>query len=332
MNTIEFNWEIINFYKLYKIMKIFTSTSFPETAQYQIQIKISSSFEDLLENTIGFYIRTETAFTGSYIISQIGPNGEQPLKSTLILSISNMMLLYEAKLGTFMENSYQDKLVMNFKFDIFYNFFNTTIHINSLPCKLPFASIDTNSEISILNNESKFDNKESLVFTIDGQHYSVSKNILCATNSSYFKYLCNTEEDITDKLIIKDRPKAFKKMLLFIINNSTMLLQLDSHLEQWTYEYDMIQDLLIVANKYDVQNLKFICEQILLRNITIDNALELIQLAFLNDAKCLEKCVAGFIKFHIEKFSEKFLSLPQEQMNKIIEQTRKIDSKYSAFI
>lgn len=326
MNTIEFNWEIINFHKLYKILKIFTSTPFPETAQYQIQIKISSSFEDLLENTIGFYIKTETAFTGSYIISQIGPNGEQTLKSTLILSISNMMLLYEDKLGTFMENSYQDKSVMNFKFDIFYNLFNTTIHINSLP------SIDTNSEISFLNNESKFDNKESLVFTIDGQHYNVSKNILCATNSSYFIYLCTTEEDITDKLIIKDRPEAFKKMLLFIINNSTMLLQLDSYLESWTYDYDMIQDLLIVANKYDVQNLKFICEQILLRNITIDNALELIQLAFLNDAKCLKKCVAGFIKFHIEKFSEKFLSLPQEQMYEIIEQIRKIDSKYSAFI
>lgn len=324
LSTIEYNWEILHFFKIYKFMKIFASTRFPENEQYQVQIEIASFNSPSEKELLRIYMTTEEEFAGSYEIFFIDLKERELLVSTDVVYISKRMLLYEKELGLLIKNSDSDAFELNFRFDIFYSFSNTTIHVNPLPSS---AAKDLKSEKSILDNDSKFDNKESLEFIIDGQHYSVSKNRLCAINSSYFKHLCNTEEDITNELIIKDRPKAFQEMLSFIIINSAR--PLDLCLEQWIRKSGMVKDLLIVANKYDVQNLKTICEEILLQNITFENALELIQLALLNDAKCLEKCVASFIKFYIEKFLrfETFLSLPQEQIDKILEATEKIDSK-----
>lgn len=324
-NTTECNWEIIDFWKLCRFMKTFISMPFPytEQAKYQIRIEIKISFLSEGDMIIGFYILTKNEEFGSYYsICQIGPKGEETLKSESSL-LHNMMLLYETKISTLKENSYIDLLKMNFKFEIFFQVLNTTVHTKSLS----FSALKNllESEKLIIDNDSKFDGKELITFIIDGKDYSISKNLLYATNSSYFKILCNTK-DISDKIIITDKPDVFKDILSFIINDSTTKLDLYVWEERIQNSKRTIEDFLIIANKYDIQNLKFVCEQILLQNITIDNSLKLMQIAMQTNAEYLKKCVAGFIKFHIKFLrNKKFLSLPKEQINEIIEIINKLE-------
>jgi len=100
----------------------------------------------------------------------------------------------------------------------------------------------------------------------------------------------------------------------------------------------MLKTLLTAADKYDVQTLKLTCEHYLLRYITIENALELAQLAVSSNATFLETHLATFIKFHMKEITEikEFRTLLQEDLNKIIELIEKSTifegSTYCSFI
>ncbi|TGZ53452.1 Uncharacterized protein DBV15_12929 [Temnothorax longispinosus] len=83
----------------------------------------------------------------------------------------------------------------------------------------------------------------------------------------------------------------------------------------------MLKNLLTAADKYDVPSLKLTCQHYLLCSLTIENAVELVQLAFSSNAKFLETHLVTFIKFHIKgiRDTEAFQSLSQEDLNKIME-------------
>lgn len=133
---------------------------------------------------------------------------------------------------------------------------------------------------------------------------------------------CSTyEENMTNDLITindNDMQDVFKIMLMY----------LKTGLTSKELDYYKTKSLLEVANKCDLQNLKLICEEYLIRTITIDSVIEFVQLAFLNNAKNLEKHAASFIKFYIQEIIniEEFLSLPQEHLDKIIELVVKIQT------
>ncbi|XP_050465293.1 uncharacterized protein LOC126858770 isoform X2 [Cataglyphis hispanica] len=321
--TIEYNWEIPHFYEVGKSISKFISPSFPENAQYQIEINVFSSQSELRglfdwpekkilkprqSQRLRFYIRTKAAFVGSCEIFCTKLEKVDSLISTDVVYIEKKRLLGDSEIL-----EHVTPLELHFKFEILYCFSN--IYINSLPL---FATKDLKSERSILDDYNlNFNDEESLEFIIDGEHYSIIKSILCA-GSNYFKYLCSIQEDITNELIIKDRPEAFKQMLSFIVID--LVLQFTDYLEEWVCESRIIPDLLIVADKYDVQNLKFICESLLLKNLAVENASELIELATVSDTKRLRKTVTNFIKSCKEKFvlTKTFLSLRRDRRYKIL--------------
>lgn len=255
-----------------------------------------------------FYIITEAPFIGSCEIFCTRLEKVESFISTDIVYIEKKRLLCD--IDVVLDRL---KIELHFRFDILHGFLN--IHINSLPL---FATKDLKSEKSILDHNSNFNDEESLEFIIDGQHYSIIKSILCA-GSNYFKYLCNIQEDITSELIIKDRPEAFKKMLSFIIID-LLILQFTDYLEEWVRESHIIPDLLIVADRYDVPNLKFVCESVLVKDIAVENVSELMELATVSDTSRLKKNVTNFLKSCKEKFvySKTFLSLRRDRRYKIL--------------
>lgn len=54
-------------------------------------------------------------------------------------------------------------------------------------------------------------------------------------------------------------------------------------------------DLLRIADKYDLPDLKKDCEETICDNLTVENAAEMLNLAHLHQAQILKKCVLDFI-------------------------------------
>ncbi|XP_050465796.1 uncharacterized protein LOC126859002 isoform X2 [Cataglyphis hispanica] len=209
----------------------------------------------------------------------------------------------------------KDTLTMGFTFEILYRYLIDTMHIEALPLS-KLSLTYSNSQNSTLDDIPD----GTITFVLNGKYYDVSKKLL--HNTKCVEYFCSTyKENMTNDLITindNDMQDVFHIMLMY----------LKTGLILGEFDYYKIKKLLEVAHKCDLQNLKLICEEYLIRTITIDSVIELVQLAFLNNAKNLEKHAATFIKFNIQEIIniKEFLSLPQEHLDKIIELVAKIQT------
>ncbi|XP_024881127.1 BTB and MATH domain-containing protein 43-like [Temnothorax curvispinosus] len=192
-------------------------------------------------------------------------------------------------------------LIVHCEFEIFHNLIDKTIRMKLYDL-----------EDSIVD-KFRCKDEESIEFIVGKNQYIISRKLLHATDSSYFKYICLTHKEkvknMTDELVTDNEIQSFEQILMYFTTGS---------IEQ---RYYMLKDLLTAADKYDVPRLKLICEHYLLRHITFENAVELIQLAFSSNAKFLETNLATFIKLHIEEIRDTiaFKSLSREDSNKIME-------------
>lgn len=313
-SVVEYTWDIDRAITLFKIVKVLFSEAFPETALYRIKLNIDIDTSQILNSKLRFYLLTETEFMGICDCFVYSADFNQiPCKSTTGL-ISNMTLLYETTLESLGRDSFiRDRIVMYFKFEILHRFFTQSIHMDIIPSRTTIYK-DLNPECAIRIN-FKANNKESITFIVNGERYDLPKTLLRAVNSKYFKNICdmyeNNKNNIPYEIKIDDMPIAFKEMLSFIL----------SGLLPESLDYYMLQDLLMVAHKYDVQTLKLICEHYLLRLINLKNSIDLVILAFSCNAKTLEKHTAIFIKFYLKEVVrlEEFNHLTQKHLDKIIE-------------
>ncbi|XP_011706240.1 PREDICTED: protein maternal effect lethal 26-like isoform X2 [Wasmannia auropunctata] len=256
---------------------------------------------------IKFYIRTNTPFTGSCTVIN-------PPKSVLSKSVSgyikDMTLLMEI---SDLDHIYTDTFIIRCKFEILHIVISNTIHMN-LPSSTVYPKDETSEDSTFNQFEPK--NVNSIKFIIDKEQYVISKKLLYATNSSYFKNMCLThnkdEKELTNELKRNNEVQAFKYLLLFILTGS---------IEEIQDNYCMLEQLLIIANKYDVSALKLTCKHYLLRHITIENAMKLVQLAFSSNAKYLESHSATFFKLYKNDIinTKEFRDLLPEDSDKIME-------------
>ncbi|KYN16010.1 hypothetical protein ALC57_11735 [Trachymyrmex cornetzi] len=204
------------------------------------------------------------------------------------------------------------------KFEIFHKLENNTIRMNLSSTSSALFSKDVKS-LEVLNlNEFQSKNDESLNFILGSEQYAVSKKLLRGTNSSYFKNICQThksEIDMTNELM--SELENFK-ILLLIINNSKSV---SDYYKTNGYNNYLLKQILITADKYDVLTVKLTCEHYLVRGITIENVMELIQLVFSLNAKFLETHLATFVKFYMKEIMNTtgFQILPQKDFTKFME-------------
>ncbi|XP_024886042.1 BTB and MATH domain-containing protein 43-like [Temnothorax curvispinosus] len=235
--------------------------------------------------------------------------------------ISDMTLLIEVSDYSCIST---EAFIIHCKIENFHQLISNTIHMNLQPSTTVFKKVKS-FEGSTLEFISK--NEKSIKFIVGEEQYVIPKKLLCDTNSSYFKIICLTrgekEKDMTNELATDNELQTFKQILVFILTGS--IKQCD---------YEMLKKLLTAADKYDVPTLKLTCEYYLLRYITIKNAVELIQLALLSNAKFLETHSTIFIKFYVKEImdTKEFQNLPQEDLNKVLELIEKCETLESRTI
>lgn len=101
--------------------------------------------------------------------------------------------------------------------------------------------------------------------------------------------------DSKDRCIeIEDiEPKVFKALLHFIYTDT--LCPSDGHGDQGADEDNMVQQLIVASNRYNLDRLKLICEDKLAQRICLDNMLTTLILATQNNCRYLENIRLDYI-------------------------------------
>ncbi|XP_024873310.1 protein roadkill-like isoform X2 [Temnothorax curvispinosus] len=288
---VDHTWKIDQFMCLPNITSMIKSPPFPDTGQYMIQIDILRQPDTIC--VLKFCILTSKTFNGS-CTTTIMLQPARTLTSRFITGgISNKTLLLEISTSNF-QIHYSDTLIVHCKLEYFHELEHETTRMNLIPSSTVFSKDARYFENLIFDKEPK--DEESIKFVVGREQYFVSKKLLWASKSSYFKNICRTHEQGREKNMTKELTsnelQTFKQILLYIITGSVKQC-----------DYDMLKKLLTAADKYDVLALKLTCEHYLLRSLTIENAVELVQLASSCNAKFLEVHSANFIKFHTKEIT-----------------------------
>ena len=128
------------------------------------------------------------------------------------------------------------------------------------------------------------DKYADFVFKVENEKIAAHRVILAARSTVFAAmFQCDMKENKTNETEIEDMtPAAFRALLRFIYTG---------HCEVG----NLAEQLLIAANKYDIQDLKEICVKELRMKLTVDNAVDLLILADLHQANDLKGGAILFI-------------------------------------
>ncbi|KAL6267363.1 hypothetical protein P5V15_000438 [Pogonomyrmex californicus] len=309
----DFTWEIKNFVCITKMADRLISPSFPQKSQFIIEMYIIHTEKG---NLIHLYLNSKVEFLGSceLHIFYSKTNRMTKLTEMSICSTKRFLKLYEIEEDTFRKYLHtENTITMQFVFENYCKIQNDTVHANVVTSCPIFQNEQIIHKNSILCNDFTSNDIKSITFKIQEEYYTVPIYLLRASNSSFFMNFCDTEKDVDlDELIPDDQIEYLKDILHFFITSS--LPDINSY-------FDYHERLLEIAHKYDVRDVKKICEVYLVDNITIKNVIELAQRALSCDADFLISHIISFIKIHFQKIanSVQFKYLSHEDSNKIME-------------
>jgi speckle-type POZ protein len=155
------------------------------------------------------------------------------------------------------------------------------------------------------------------VFKVENVNIPAHRAILAARSpvfAAMFQH--DMQENKTNETEIEDvTPAAFKALLQFIYTG---------HCEVGM----LAEELLVAANKYDIQDLKQMCDKELRKKLTVDNAVDLLFLSELHQANDLRDGAMHFINKNAEAVMEKpsWIRLPvtyiTELYSKLVESVK----------
>lgn len=226
--------------------------------------------------------------------------------------LTHNKMIYELPLHKLIIRNYleDDILRVHFYFEIIENILH---HI--------MLETINESEESAMNN-SALENKSGLkvTFVIDKKSLSIDKGILCS-KSKFFESMLDNEKK-GNKIKISDITyDVFKNFISYLETESlkdslgslylhditlyTKLKYYRSGLNSNYVEFrQMLHDLIVVANKYNVQDLLLSCETFLIKTMYKLNVIDDLEIAYLNRAQFLEKYAIRFIKLYIDDFAK----------------------------
>lgn len=139
------------------------------------------------------------------------------------------------------------------------------------------------------------ENFSDVTLTLNGKNFEVHRAILAA-RSSVFKALFEIDmnkEKKTDVVEIKeDDCEAFVELLHFIYTGKV------NNLDKFAY------NLFRLSDKYDLRDLKRICERSLSSTLKFDNAIDFLILAELHGAQKLKRSAVNFIVSNISTLKD----------------------------
>lgn len=139
--------------------------------------------------------------------------------------------------------------------------------------------------LSLLENSEYSD---VIVSCVNGKEFRVHKNILASRSAVFdamFKY--NMKENESNYVEISDiDEKVLEQMLRYIYTDRCENIA----------EY--AEGLFVAADKYDLEGLKLRCEQVLLKNLSVENAAAILIIADMHHAEKLKSDAINFIVRH----------------------------------
>ncbi|XP_065211321.1 speckle-type POZ protein-like [Planococcus citri] len=133
----------------------------------------------------------------------------------------------------------------------------------------------------LLHNQTFVD----VTFVVDGKNFGAHRSILAARSPVFeamFKH--NMQENRLNEVNISDiRSEVFEEFLLFMYTDKTPNCK-------------TVTELFLVADKYQVESLQVLCEEIILKELSVENAIDLLCFADLHGAERLVKQVGFYIK------------------------------------
>lgn len=129
---------------------------------------------------------------------------------------------------------------------------------------------------------------------VRGKEFPAYKGILAARSEVFAAMLRhNMDEQKQNRIIIDDiDPEVFREALYFIYTDRAPKLD------------EMAPELLEVAEKYALQELKAMCEEALAASLSVETAAETLALADLYRAKLLQAKTVAFVKDHSSSVSK----------------------------
>ncbi|XP_065209104.1 speckle-type POZ protein-like isoform X1 [Planococcus citri] len=181
------------------------------------------------------------------------------------------------------ESAFQGQLT--FLCELSYVKSNSIVNISSpccsSPIEIPESSLPT--DLGRLYFDDCF---KDLTISVKEKNYLVHKAILAIRSSVFDAMFRNDmQESSKNRIVINDlEEEIFEEMLHYIYTGKT------KNLDELAFE------LLPVANKYDLKELRIMCENVLLKKLSADNAVKILILADVHHAEGLKKGTLEFIK------------------------------------
>lgn len=188
-----------------------------------------------------------------------------------------------------LENSKDDSIHLECEFEIFHDWKTTEAQGEPGPKKICLPTSTISADLSTLLSMSAEDSFSDVTFIVNKTAFPAHKNILsarCKVFSKMFKsgMIESTEEGVT--IDIEDTDEVtFKAMLHFIYTGECYKVTLQNKTEE----------LLALADRYDLQCLKLMCEDVMLQRLKVDNAGEILALSDTYHSCQLKQCVLDYI-------------------------------------
>lgn len=276
IKSFNYTWSITNLWDLIESGSQLYSSRFENNYLFCLSI----------DNNMKFYMETETSFMASYSIYLRTDEKDIIITRKSIQKISNNKLLCETSLP---KNS-NGILNIVFKFNIFVDWHN--YHVDHPISITPSQLKETDSVVP------KKCNSQLVTFVINEKQLEINKDLLCS-NSTVFEamFRSNFKETIDNKINIIDISYNTLKKLLSFLQNGYLS-------ENMKADVEALRELFITAEKYDIKDLKLVCEELLIWNTTIKNVIEHLSIAYLNGGEILEQYAIEFIKLYFEDIED----------------------------
>lgn len=276
--TLTYTWEITNFWDVYQMMlPIYTGYVDSQYVQFRLDFDSEKQNLDLYlistHNHIGicrvFLKNNQPNFYKTINIADIGDQTE------FLCSIPIILLLKDTT-----EYLSDNTLTIYFECEWHNGISQKTMctKISESYIKLPE---DTSTAV--------FDQESLVTFIIGDERLYANKNVICAKSIVFQSMLnCQVKESVNEVKITDVEYDILKLLLSYMQFCFIPNLNVEN--------IEILSDLLIAADKYDVQDLKILCELHLIKLVNIENYAEILTKVCLNDTKYLEKYIVEFIQ------------------------------------
>ncbi|CAL1299423.1 unnamed protein product [Larinioides sclopetarius] len=144
---------------------------------------------------------------------------------------------------------------------------------------------------AVLRNSSESSLKEKVVLRVDEETQTVSKAVLCGLSPVFAKMFENDTREVNNNVVtITDIKMNVLKVLISFLYTGKLP----------DCDFDMLCDLYYAADKYDFAELRQICVDLIIPQISMENMHCVMKLAFAHGDELLKSTVMAVIATNIE--------------------------------